>query len=294
MTTMTNTSAPASPSMSPRRTSWRVAIVCIPALLAACYHPGVQPRTGDVARRGKVSGGGVLTPYTHAPAEIVDGDGVAIEGDFGERQKFTFLGEGTVGLLMAGELGLGFGLTDRLELGGSLSLHQVEMELRLGVLGERWGDSASVALSAAGRRWFFPGGPGARVGVDASKRFGRAVLLGGLHYSYGPMRYSYQVSSSPESGCGSSEPGLPINYCFIEVDREESRLETVIGLAYDKNGHRLTRAGSSEVLMVALVPYAVLDASSAAARCNRCNSPMQGTFGSDWGVSLVVGGRVWR
>jgi hypothetical protein len=282
--------------MSPQRTSWRVVIVCIPALLAACYHPGVQPRTGEVTRRGKVNGGGILTPYTHAPGEIVDGDGVAIEGDFGERQKYTRLGELPAGLLMAGELGLGFGLTDRLELGGSLSLHQVEMELRLGVLGERWGDPASVALSAAGRRWFSPAGPGARVGVDASKRLGRGVLLGGLHYSYGPMRYSYQVSSSRESGCAPPDAGLPITYCFIQVDREESRLEAVLGVAYDMKRQSLTRAGSSKVSvmpMVALVPYAVLDASSAEATCNWCNTPMQGTFGSDWGVSLVVGARFW-
>lgn len=215
---------------------------------------------------------------------------------FGERKKLTLLGEIPAGWLMAAELGAGFGLTDRLELGGALSLHQVEMELRLGVLGERWGDLASVALSAAGRRWFFPAGPGARAGVDASKRFGRTIILAGLHYSYGPMRYSYQVSSSRESGCSPPDAGLPLAHCFIEVDREESRLESVIGVAYDMQGRKFTRAGSLEVptLVLALVPYVVLDATSGEARCNWCTTPMQNTFDSSWGVSLVVGGRVGR
>lgn len=42
-------------------------LACVPALLVACYHPGVQPRTGEVARSGQVVGANDWTPYTTAP-----------------------------------------------------------------------------------------------------------------------------------------------------------------------------------------------------------------------------------
>lgn len=258
-------------------------LACVPALLVACYHPGVQPRTGEVARSGQVVGANDWTPYTTAPGQVDDDTGQHFEGDFGERSTLQGLLPILMAPLTAGELGVGIGVTDRLQLGMALSIHRAEMELRLGLLGERWGDPVSMAVSAAGGSWFFPSDPGARAGVDLSKRFGRRVVLGGLHASQGPARYTHKLSYDD---CTLPDSHRDISRCSFQVDRTESRLTATLGAAFHL--HR-ARSPRNAALVLALVPYVVLDSSPAKAKCSACDPLAVDTFESDWGVTLVLG-----
>lgn len=43
-------------------------LACVPALLVACHHPGVQPWTGEVARSGQLVGAGSAYEIAQASA----------------------------------------------------------------------------------------------------------------------------------------------------------------------------------------------------------------------------------
>jgi hypothetical protein len=267
----------------------RVAVLvfaCVPALLVACYHPGVQPRTGEVARSGQLVGGADWAPYTAAPAQVDDDTEQRFQGDFGARSTLGWQLAVLVGGWPVGEFGVGIGVTDRLQLGTALSIHRAEMELRLGLLGERWGDPFSMAVSVAGGSWFLPRDPGARAGVDLSKRFGRRIVLGGLHASHGPARYAHQLSSSYEDCPLPTSGGGLLRACSFQIDRTESRLSATLGAAFHL---QRARSPKNAALLIALVPYAVLDSSATKARCSGCDPLVVDTFESGWGVTLVVG-----
>lgn len=259
------------------------ALLLLVTTVAGCFNAGVTAGKGRLLRRGDFAFGGDLDVVTYAPGAATV-FGKPREGNFGPRawqHPMLYMGFH----VMNSQLGLRYGLGDRVELATTLGFQELGGDLRFALLDERAGAPVSAA-AAVGAAWrpFMDETPIVRAGVDLSlERPGRWSPLLDVYLSRGPEAYASLLPAELSTGCGSfgeegcSEYGPPRHFW---ITRTEWRLSAAIGAASPG------RTGWS----LALVPYVTLaHGAPEDLECIGCSTRTPTAFDATWGVTFTVG-----
>lgn len=185
---------------------------CAPVLVACACQPMVFPRTADVAKPGKGSFQGSAQLVTIEPQEVVESDGKKSSS--------------TVGFVPDFELQAHFGL-GRCEIGGVGVDLGALAELRCALTRQSHGDALSTAFSGAAGATASAGigfAPSARLGLDASRRFGPVEIILDVYVTSQRQAHYIQTGVVNDPVVGPSG---------VILGRQELRLAIPVGLAVD-------------------------------------------------------------
>lgn len=263
--------------------STRTATAALALLAAGCAHSGVTPRTAEIVGGGDTAFAANYHVATLAPGSMTLADGRTMRGFTGFRDLPD--AQAGLALLFANvQIHARTAFTKRAEIGVLLGLQEQGAELRLGVLGERWGAPLSLAVSAAAtwRPFMSWRRPWYRVGIDLSRRFGRVAPLLDVYATWGPE--SHAISQPGEVA---PDPGPTATHVadapqpYYLVTRDELRVQAAIGVSIAKCAGAACTFG--------IVPYwTALARAPDRLECVGCSGPPI-ALEEKWGATLVMG-----
>lgn len=182
------------------------------AFFSVGCEPAALPRSGVIVPRGHFAG------EAHLPVVQYEPQKVTVAGSNGRQLVSSVSWSPMISGGARGSLG-------GCEVGGIYQLLRIGGELRCGLLQERWGHPLSVALAGAIALDYGPyTAVFARLGLDASRRFGPVELIADAYLSAGDAyRYLEDPSVVPIEG------PLPGSQSVV---RREVRLTVPLGIAF--------------------------------------------------------------